>query len=370
MRLVIFGLTVSSSWGNGHATIWRGLCRALDARGHDIVFFERDVPYYARYRDQVRPAGCDLRLYREWDDVASEARRCADEADIAMVTSYCPDGRAASRTVLDSARALKVFYDLDTPVTLSRLRQGESIPYLPENGLGEFDLVLSYTGGRALDELRSTLGARAVAPLYGSVDVDVHRPVPFDPRFASALSYIGTFSADRQDALDRLFLETARRRPDRRFALAGSQYPDEFSWTPNIYYLSHLTPDQHPAFYCSSGMTLNVTRAPMAQMGFCPSGRLFEAAASGAAILSDWWEGLDEFFEPDRELLTAATTEEAIAAVDLPDADRLALGRRARERTLDCHTAARRALDFERIVEMVGSGASTTSTQAFSVSTE
>jgi spore maturation protein CgeB len=371
MRLVIFGLTISSSWGNGHATIWRGLCRALHARGHEIVFFEQDVPYYARYRDQVHPAGCDLRLYSDWDDIAVEARRCLDNADLGIVTSYCPDGRAASRLVLDSRCALKVFYDLDTPVTLARLRAGESIPYLPAAGLGEFDLVLSYTGGRALDELRTMLGARAVAPLYGSVDADVHRPVDPDPQFRSALSYIGTFSPDRQDALDRLFLEPARRRPDRRFALAGSQYPVEFSWAPNIYYLSHLTPDQHPAFYCSSGLTLNVTRAPMAQMGYCPSGRLFEAAASGAAILSDWWEGLDEFFEPNRELLTAATTEEAITAVDLPGGERRALGVRARERTLDCHTARRRALDLERIIEStVPDAAAASVNQRFSISTE
>ena len=270
MRLVIFGLTISSSWGNGHATIWRGLCRALHARGHEIVFFERDVPYYACYRDETRPRGCDLRLYQQWDEVIAEAQKSVRDADVAMVTSYCPDGRAAAQLVLDSTSALKVFYDLDTPVTLARLRDGHTIPYLPEQGLGDFDLVLSYTGGRALDELRSTLGARAVAPLlYGSVDADVHRPVEPDPLFACAMSYLGTFSPDRQDALDRLFLETARRRPDCRFALAGSQYPPEFGWEPNIFYLSHLTPSQHPAFYCSSGLTLNVTRAPMAEMGYC-----------------------------------------------------------------------------------------------------
>jgi spore maturation protein CgeB len=371
MRLVIFGLTISSSWGNGHATIWRGLCRALHARGHEIVFFERDVPYYARDRDDVQPRGCDLRLYGEWEEIAADARRLVREADVAMVTSYCPDGRAAARMVVDNCPALKVFYDLDTPVTLARLRDGHAIPYLPEAGLGEFDVVLSYTGGRALDELRTALGARAVAPLYGSVDAEVHRPTAPDPAFASALSYLGTFSPDRQEALDRLFLETARRRPDCRFALAGSQYPAEFAWTPNIFYLSHLTPAQHPAFYCSSGLTLNVTRAPMAEMGYCPSGRLFEAAASGAAILTDWWEGLDTFFEPGHEVLTASTTDDAMAAVDLPATERRALGLRARERTLDCHTAERRALDFELIVQSPGASVPSPSRQpAFSIAPE
>jgi spore maturation protein CgeB len=249
--------------------------------------------------------------------------------------------------VLQSSVSLKVFYDLDTPVTLARLRDGETVPYLPEAGLGDFDLVLSYTGGRALDELTATLGARAVAPLYGSVDPDVHRPVPADPRLACDLSYLGTYAADRQAALDRLFLQAARQRPARRFTLAGSMYPGDFAWAPNIFYLSHLPPGDHPSFYCSSGWTLNVTRGPMAAMGYCPSGRLFEAAACGAAILSDWWEGLDAFFAPGEEILIAHDTADAVAALDMTDAGRQAMARRARERTLDCHTAAIRASELE-----------------------
>jgi spore maturation protein CgeB len=352
MKLVIFGLTISSSWANGHATLWRGLCRALHARGHEVLFFERDVPYYAQHRDEREPRGCSLRLYSAWNDVCAEARRCLREADVAIVTSYCPDGRAAAMEVLGS-RAFKVFYDLDTPVTLARLRDGEPIAYLPEHGLAGFDLVLSYTGGRALDELQRTLGARAVAPLYGSVDPDVHRPVPASAALECDLSYLGTYAADRQSALDRLFLEPARRRPARRFTLAGSQYPRDFAWTPNIFYLSHLPPGDHAAFYCSSGWTLNITRGPMAAMGYCPSGRLFEAAACGAAILSDGWEGFDGFFEPGREIVLAAGPGGAVDALDLGSAERRAIGRRARERALDCHTSAIRAVELERILGVV-----------------
>src|SRR3954470_7775820 len=157
MKLVIFGLTISSSWGNGHATLWRGLCRGLASRGHTVTFFERDVPYYAHARDAERPDGCDLHLYTEWDDIARSAALALAEADVGLVTSYCPDGPAACDLVLKSRVASKMFYDLDTPVTLSRLRDGEQVAYLPTYGLGDFDIVLSYTGGRALDELQSRL---------------------------------------------------------------------------------------------------------------------------------------------------------------------------------------------------------------------
>ena len=356
MRIVIFGLTISSSWGNGHATLWRGLCRALQARGHHVVFYERDVPYYARHRDQHAPDGCDLRLYDGWGDVRHAAARELAAADVAMVTSYCPDGRDASALVLDSSAPLKVFYDLDTPVTLARLRDGERVDYVPEDGLAAFDLVLSFTGGLALDELRATLGARAVAPLYGSVDPDVHRPVAPNPKWRSDLSYLGTYAVDRQAALDALFLEPARRRPDRRFAIAGSQYPEDFPWGENVYYFSHAAPSDHPAFYNSSRLTLNVTRGPMARMGFCPSGRLFEAAACGTPIVTDWWEGLDAFFAPGDEILVARSTADVLAALDMSDGALAAVARRARERTLEAHSSAARAIEFERIAARAAGG--------------
>jgi spore maturation protein CgeB len=351
MKLVIFGLTISSSWGNGHATLWRGLCRALGSRGHDVTFFERNVPYYAAHRDTVSPEGCRLHLYSTWDEVTAEVHAALADADVGMVTSYCPDSQDACDLVLQS-RAMSVFYDLDTGVTLSSLRGGERVPYLPPDGLANFDLVLSYTGGRALDELRTQLGARQVAPLYGSVDPERHRPSPAsDDLPRGHLSYLGTYAADRQDRLEALFIEPARRRPDRRFIIGGSQYPPDFPWTQNIFYVSHMPPPLHPAFYSSSSLTLNVTRAAMADFGYCPSGRLFEAAACGTPILSDTWEGLDSFFEPGREILVARTTDEALAALDLPDADLAHVARAARERTLAEHTADARARDFEGLID-------------------
>jgi spore maturation protein CgeB len=351
MKIVIFGLTISSAWANGHATLWRALCRALDRRGHDVVFLERDVPYYAQHRDETSPAGCRLRLYTDWDAVAADAGRELEDADVGMVTSYCPDARAACRLLLDSHARVKSFYDLDTPVTLERLHRDGDVEYVPPYGLSEFDLVLSYTGGRALDALRNQLGARRVAALYGSVDPDRHFPVSPDASRQSNLSYLGTYSPDRQSALEKLFIEPARQRSALRFALAGSQYPPDFPWLKNIFYLRHMPPGDHPSFFCSSALTLNVTRGPMAEMGYCPSGRLFEAAACGVPLLSDWWEGLDAFFTPHSEILIASTTEDAVAALDASEGERRRIASAARARTLACHTADHRAMEFEHLME-------------------
>lgn len=351
MRIVVFGLTVSSSWGNGHATLWRGLIRALGARGHHVTFFERDVPYYAQHRDLERLEGHTLQFYPAWDDVRARAATSVREADVALVTSYCPDAQAASTLVREASRAVRVFYDLDTPVTLSRLEAGERVEYMPEGGFEGFDLVLSYTGGGALDALRTRLGARVARPLHGSADPAVHRPDRPREEYRAGLSYLGTYAPDRQAPLTALFLEPARRRPDLRFLIGGSQYPASFAWAPNIRYIHHVPPPEHPSFFSSCDLTLNVTRRAMAAMGWCPSGRLFEAAACGAPIVSDWWEGLDAFFEPGREILVARTSEEALAAIESSPEARHALAARGRARVLASHTAARRALEFEAALE-------------------
>jgi spore maturation protein CgeB len=346
MKVVIFGLTMSSSWGNGHATLWRALARALIRQGHEIVFFERDVPYYANHRDLHQLPGGALQFYQDFGSIFSEAQSQLNDADVAMVTSYCPDGIEASELVLGSRAPLKTFYDLDTPVTLQALQDGKSLSYILPRGLGDFDLVLSYTGGAALEELKHRLNAREVASLYGSVDPEVHRPVPAQEQYRADLSYLGTYAADRQQALCELFVEPARRLPQQRFVIGGAQYPDDFPWSENIYFVRHLPPPEHPAFFCSARLTLNVTRQAMAEMGYCPSGRLFEAAACGVPILSDWWEGLDEFFEPDKEILIARTADEAIAALELSDRQLQQVATAARERTLRDHTAERRAKEM------------------------
>ena len=352
MKLVIFGLSISSSWGNGHATLWRGLCRALAAREHSVHFFERDVPYYARYRDYVEmDEGSRLHLYTEWKDAVESAKRELRDADVSMVTSYCPDAVAASELALDSPVPLRTFYDLDSGVTLHKIASGEPVGYIGPRLLCDYDLVLSYTGGKALTLLRDRLGACNVMPLYGSVDPELHGPARSNPRFVCDLSYLGTYAEDRQAVLERLFLEPARRLPGRRFCLGGALYPAEFPWTENIFFVRHLPPAEHSEFYCSSRWTLNVTRAAMADMGFCPSARFFEAASCGTPVLTDWFEGLDYFFEPGSEIVVARTTEEAVAALEMPEAERCRIATRARERTLADHTAAKRAEELGSILE-------------------
>ncbi|MDQ6663461.1 MAG: glycosyltransferase [Acidobacteriota bacterium] len=357
MKIVLFGLSISSSWGNGHATLWRGLCRGLVKLGHRPVFFERDVPYYAAHRDYLELPGGLLHLYPDWESALSRARAEVAGADVAMITSYCPDGLAASELVLSSNVPVRAFYDLDTPVTLDRLRSGQTVDYLPARGLRDFDIVLSYTGGAALSELREKLGARRVEPLYGSVDPLVHKPIePIAGERSYDLSYLGTYAEDRQRGVNDLFIEPARRMPGRRFLLGGASYDANFPWTNNIFFRHHIAPAGHPAFYCSSHLTLNVTRRAMREMGYCPSGRLFESAACGVPVITDEWEGLDRFFTPGSEILIAHGPQDLIDALEMPHEQLKKLGAAARERTLAEHTSDKRAGELEAILQSVHAG--------------
>ena len=351
MRIIVFGLTITSSWGNGHATLWRGLVRALTHAGCRVGFFERDVPYYAGSRDLTEIPGGDLFLYGDWEDVRERARRELAVADVVIVTSYCPDAIAATELIAEEQPPVSVFYDMDTPVTLSRLAQGEDTGYIGPRGLRDFDLVLSFTGGGALTELRERLGARRVAPFYGHVDPDVHRPTGAAEHYRADLSYLGTYARDRQAALEALFLTPASRCPERRFLIGGAQYPPDFPWYPNLYFVHHLPPSEHPAFFSSSRLTLNITRAAMRTMGWCPSGRLFEAAACGVPVISDTWDGIETFYAPGREVLLVDTAEDVLRALELDDAQLGRIGTAARERTLAEHTSAHRARELMALLE-------------------
>ena len=343
MKIVVFGLSITSAWGNGHATLLRGLFRALHAKGHQVHFFERDTPYYASHRDAESFPFVHLHLYSEWDLILPQARDELSNSDVGMITSYCADGAAACRLVLDAQPPRTAFYDMDTPVTLSRLERGESVPYLPTAGLRDFDQVFSYTGGRTLELLRTKLQASNISTLYGWVDPDTYYRVEANPQYKSSMSYLGTFSADRQAALDRLLFDPAGQLQEKLFVVGGAMYPGIGSWPVNVKHFEHVAPPDHRAFYSSSPLTLNITRASMSAMGYCPSGRLFEAAACGTAVLSDWWEGLETFFEPGEEILVASSTEDVLSALKKEAVDVERLGARARQRTLDCHTAAIRA---------------------------
>lgn len=354
MKITIFGLTISSSWGNGHATPYRAIIKGLCRDGHEVHFYEKDVPYYARHRDFSSSAHCTLKLYSDWNSVRTSALACATDSDAVICSSFCPEGARIIDDVLDVDGTVKVFYDLDTPVTLGGLERG-GVEYLRGEQIPEFDLYLSFTGGGTLDELRSRWHARLARPLYGCVDPEVHARTDVPPVYRCDLSYMGTYAADRQDMLQLLFLEPARRATDKAFVLAGSMYPWEWQWPANVKRFEHVSPADHAALYSSSRLTINITRKEMARWGYCPSGRFFEAAACGTPIVTDWFEGLESFFDPERELLVAHSTEDVLRALDLPDSELARIAERARERTLAEHTGEHGARELVAAIEQAAS---------------
>jgi spore maturation protein CgeB len=349
LEIVIVGLSITSSWGNGHATTYRGLVRELARRGHRVLFLEQDVPWYAVHRDLPQPPFGTTELYRDLADLDRRFSSRAREADAVILGSYVRQGEAVADWVLRHARGVTAFYDIDTPVTLAKLARGDH-EYLHPRQIPCFDLYLSFTGGPTLDRLERELGARRALPLFCSCDPALYFPDtgPEDRAPRWDLGYLGTYSDDRQGAVESLLLEPARRLPDRAFALAGPGYPPEVAWPANVDRFEHLAPGEHRAFYNRQRYTLNVTRADMRRAGYSPSVRLFEAAACGTPIVSDDWPGLDTFFAPGREILLAATPEEVERILrEIPEAERRRIGRRGRRRVLAEHTAAHRAATLE-----------------------
>lgn len=343
MKLVVLGLSLSSSWGNGHATTYRALLRAFAARGHRILFLERDVPWYAAHRDLSEPGFCQLALY---DDLAGLRAWHADvaQADAVMVGSYVPDGIAVADWVFATAGGLVTFYDIDTPITLSALARGEEI-YIAARQISLYKKYFSFTGGPTLDVLRERYGSPSPVALYCSVDTAAYRPVP--SAFRWDLSYLGTYSPDRQPALERLLLKPARLAPDLRFVVAGPQYPVDIDWPANVERIEHVPPAEHCAFYAASRFTLNITRADMIAAGYSPSVRLFEAGACGTAIISDVWEGMDSVFGAD-DIVIARSEEDVARALAAAESKRDKWAQAAHKRILAGHNSAHRAKQLEQ----------------------
>ena len=351
MKIVFYGLTITSSWGNGHATTYRALCKALAARGHRIVFVEKDVEWYRSNRDLPKPSFCDVQLYENWAPESKRLLELSRDADAVVVGSYFPDAVAATEALLSAGFGPILFYDIDTPITLAALRARGRTEYLEVGLIPQYSAYLSFTGGPALAELEARFGSPRTIAFYCSVDPELYQPTRCKPEFACTLSYLGTYAADRQPKLMRLLNDTAQLIPDQHFIVAGPQYPEAAPWASNVERIVHLSPPEHPAFFSSSRFTLNLTRDDMVAAGYSPSVRLFEASACAAAILSDSWPGLNEFLTPGSEILLPSTPEEAATIIrDLPETNRLAMGQRARERILAEHTSAHRAQQFETIV--------------------
>jgi spore maturation protein CgeB len=352
MKLVLFGLSVTSTWGNGHGTTYRALLRALHSRGHQIVFFEKDVEWYASNRDLPEPSFCEVCLYENWNEILPRVRRELGDTDVAMVGSYFPDGIPALDEMFHADVPVKTFYDIDTPITMRALREHQKADYIESRQIPRLDLYFSFTGGPMLREIETRFGAPRAVPLYCSFDPDQYRRFPVNPRFACDLSYMGTYAPDRQPKLAELLCATAETLTDKKFLVAGPQYPATLNWPRNVEHIPHLSPVWHPEFYSSSRFTLNVTRRDMSIAGYSPSVRLFEAAACGAAIMSDNWPGLDHFFAAGKEILLPSGTDDvARYLTELSDLEIRQIGLAAQERVLAQHTSARRALELECEVE-------------------
>ena len=350
--IVVLGLSLTSSWGNGHATTYRALLRGLAGARHRVLFLERDVPWYAGNRDLPDPDFCELGLYRTIPELFGRFAHRLARADAVIVGSYVPEGAALiDRLLRERVRPL-LFYDIDTPVTLAALDRGEHEHIRPDQ-IPRLDAYLSFSGGQVLDHLRRVRGARRAEALYCAVDPDRYRHLS-DSVARWDLGYLGTYSADRQPGLDLLLLEPARRLPDRRFVVAGPMYPDTIRWPDNVERIDHVPPARHSAFYTAQRFTLNGTRADMRSMGWSPSVRLFEAAACGTPVISDDWRGLTVLF-PDREaIIVARGTEDVIRALaTIPEERRQAIGEAARSRVLRWHSGRARARQLARILEEV-----------------
>ena len=353
MDIVIFGLSLTSSWGNGHATTYRALIRGLADQGHRVLFLERDVPWYAAQRDLPDPQFCELELYDDPEQVLARHADRLRAADAVIVGSYVPDGIG----LIDRLAAMDLrrfcFYDIDTPVTLARLRQGEE-EYLARRQIPLFDLYLSFSGGQVLNELQRDWGARRAEALFCSVDAQRYHPTD-EPKIWD-LGYLGTYSPDRQVRLNELLIEPARARPDLRFVVAGPQYPDSLDWPGNVDRIDHLPPEKHASFYSRQRFTLNVTRDDMIAAGWSPSVRLFEAAACASPVISDPWPGLDGLFPEDEAILIARSRDDVLTALCKPEKAACAIGQTARRIVATSHTGAARAQDLLRALSP-GAGA-------------
>jgi len=356
-RIVFLGLSITSSWGNGHATTYRGLIRELDARGHDVLFLERDAPWYAENRDMPEPPYGQTELYTSLSDLKNRFSSHIKNADCVIVGSYVPQGVEVGSWVTSTAKGITAFYDIDTPVTLAKLQRGDE-EYLSPGLISKYDLYLSFTGGPILQYIESHYGSPMARPLYCSFDPSIYYPEEQEPIWD--LGCLGTYSDDRQPMLDALMLESARNWADGKFIVAGPQYPQTIQWPSNVQRVDHLPPSEHRTFYNAQKFTLNITRADMIRAGYSPSVRLFEAAACATPIISDWWEGLDTIFEPDVEILISKSAEDTIHYLcDIPDQERRKLRENARKRVMTCHSAAHRAVELENyILELVRGGSS------------
>lgn len=346
MKIVTLGLSISSSWGNGHATTYRSLYKGLVSRGHELYFLERDMPWYAGNRDFSKAEDYELIFYNSLQELEDHEELIKD-ADVVIIGSYVPDGIDVINWTVKAAKGLKFFYDIDTPVTLEKLHQFD-FEYIRPEQISLFDAYLSFSGGKTLDILKNEYGAKMAKPFYCSFDPDLY--YHYDLKEKWLLGYLGTYSFDRQPGVDQLLLQPAKIYPS-NYVVAGPSYPERINWPDNVDRINHLPPRKHCEFYSKQRFTLNITRKAMKALGHSPSVRLFEAAACGTPVISDWWEGIDELFTPGEEIIIAHTTKDVIEAFDDYNAEKAReMGLKARKKVINEHSGYARAEQLEEYI--------------------
>ncbi|SOC79490.1 Spore maturation protein CgeB [Salinimicrobium sediminis] len=351
MKFVIIGLSVTSSWGNGHATTYRALLKELNALGHDILFLEKDVPWYSPHRDMPAPDFCSLGLYKNNEELKTDYAKQIAEADVVIVGSYVQQGVEVGNWAIETATGVTAFYDIDTPVTLAKLER-EDYEYLDPEIISKYDLYLSFSGGPILKHLEEHYGSPLARALYCSVDPDLYFPEDREKKWK--MGYLGTYSDDRQPTVEELLNKPAAQFTSDRFVVAGPQYPEDYKWTSNVERINHLPPAEHRKFYNSQEFTLNVTRQDMIKAGYSPSVRLFEAAACGVPIISDYWDGIYSIFEQGTEILIAESSEDVEKYFrNISEKERKQIGETARQKVMKSHTAKARAKELVNYVKEV-----------------
>ena len=352
MNIAFFGSSLLSAYWNGAATYYRGIIRALHAQGHRITFYEPVAWDRPQHRDIEPPEWCESVVYEGTEDAARRHVKMARGADMIIKTS----GVAIFDELLESAVLelktpgnLVVFWDVDAPVPLARMEADPRDPF--RACVPEYDFILTYGGGNPVIRGYESFGAKAVFPIYNALDPDTHHPVGPDPRFAADLGLLANRLPDREARVEEVFLNTAAALPEKRFLLGGNGWHDKLT-SPNVRSLGHVYTADHNAFNCTPRAVLNICRASMARYGFSPPTRVFEAAGAAACLLTDAWEGVEQFFEPDDEVLVARDGAEVAAHLSALTPERArAIGQAAYRRVLADHTYAQRARQVEEVLE-------------------
>lgn len=352
MKVAFFGSSLVSAYWNGAATYYRGIVRALAERGHEVTFYEPDAYERQEHRDIPDPEWAKVVVYANDPGAAAQAVASAKGADLVVKASgvgVFDEYLEAAVLDLKTPDNLVVFWDVDAPATLDRLDNDPNDAF--HGCVPHYDAVFTYGGGDPVVNAYNRLGAKLCKPIYNALDPSTHYPVEPEGRFVGDLGFLGNRLPDREARVEEFFLKAAELCPDGTFLLGGSGWGDK-PMAPNVKYLGHVYTADHNAFNCSPKAVLNISRESMARYGFSPATRVFEAAGAGACLITDRWEGIETFFEPEREILVADSGEEVARIVEsLSPRDARAIGQNALRRVLAEHTYAHRAAELEAALE-------------------